>query len=435
MPQTERYGVLRLSLRDTVLVMVRVIKVAFASLALFAIIATPASGLSRTAVEFIDTSPSNPAPPNTLDSEFNTAEQTARSSSYFETLVGSRAGPGAGARTGLLAASRKARVKKVVAPNTLIRAGDSRAECAELNLQGTGLAAIETAVTSWDALTNSTTNCLLAYLNGAPDWHGWTDAWVTAPQYGYTQWVAQSPTTRQLILQVDLIPTSLQNTNDPLSWEQTCDAGKFNSYATTLGRHLVAAGLGNSVIRLGAEANANWESDFIGNTVREQKAWAKCFDNEVTGLRAASGSHFLIDWNPNACVENIPYNNWYPGNAYVNIMGLDLYDQSCTQWGPAISFTDLSNEPVSLTHFIAYANSRKKPMSIPEWGLVTSDSADDPNYIAGVGATVGANDFAFEAYFDTGAQGTIELSSNTPQSLAAFQEWFGPGTIAASGSR
>jgi hypothetical protein len=404
----------------------RVIKVAFASWALLALIAIPALGLSRTAVEFVDTSSSITAPLNTLDSEFKTAGQTARSSANFETLTG------AGAGTGLLAASTKSR-GKAVESNTLIKAGDSRAECVELDLQGTGLAAIETAVTSWDTLTDSTANCLLAYLNGAPNWYGWTDAWVTAPQYGYTQWVAQSPTTRQLILQVDLIPTSLQDTNDPLSWEQSCDAGHFNSYATTLGRHLVAAGLGNSVVRLGAEANADWETDFIGNTVREEKAWAKCFDNEVTGLRAASGSHFLIDWNPNACVESIPYDDWYPGNAYVNIMGLDLYDESCTQWGTAISYTDLSNEPVSLTHFIAYANARKKPMSIPEWGLVASDSADDPNYIAGVGATVDKNDFAFEAYFDTGAQGTIELSSNTPQSLVAFQEWFGPGTVAASG--
>ena len=63
-----------------------------------------------------------------------------------------------------------------------------------------------------------------------------------------------------------------------------------------------------------------------------------------------------------------------------------------------------------------------------------SDSADDPAYIAGVGATVDQNDFAFETYFNAGAQDTIELSLNTPESLAAFQQWFGSGTIVVPGS-
>jgi hypothetical protein len=255
-------------------------------------------------------------------------------------------------------------------------------------------------------------------------WQEWDAPWITDPQYGYTQWVAQSPTTRQVVLQVDLIPTSLQDTNDPLPWERSCANGGFNSYATTLGDNLVAAGLEHTVIRLGAEANGVWETDFVGSTAQEQHLWAKCFDNEVTGLRA-SGGKFIIDWNPNACDQDIPYVNYYPGNAYVNILGLDMYDDSCTQYGTTISFSDLANEPVSLTHFIAFANGKGKAMSFPEWGLESSDSRDDPNYISGIGATVCDNDFAFEAYFDAGAPGTLELNSSAPESLAAFQEWFG----------
>lgn len=383
--------------------MTRLTKIASGSLALLVFIAIPAFGLAHPDVRSARNRPSKTDPSITTAFGVRTA-----------------------AASGQLAAQIRTRAKSD-APNTLIKAGDSRAECAELDFQDTGLAAIETAVASWDALTDSTASCLLAYLNGAPDWQGWTHPWVTGPQYGYRQWVAQSPTTRQLVLQVDLIPASLQDNNDPLSWERSCDAGHFDSYAKALGHHLIAAGLGHSVIRLGAEANANWETDFIGSTTQDQRAWAKCFDNEVTGFRAARGSHFLIDWNPNACVENIPYDNWYPGNAYVDILGLDFYDDSCTQYGTPISFADLSNEPVSLTHFMAYANAHNKPMSLPEWGLIASNSADDPNYIAGVGAIVDKNNFAFEAYFDAGATGTIELSPSTPGSLAAFQQWFGSG--------
>ena len=35
--------------------------------------------------------------------------------------------------------------------------------------------------------------------------------------------------------------------------------------------------------------NGDWEPDFIGPGVSEQKLWAKCFDNEVTSLRQAKG--------------------------------------------------------------------------------------------------------------------------------------------------
>jgi hypothetical protein len=310
-----------------------------------------------------------------------------------------------------------------LAPSTLI-GGDSKSECAELPFQDTGLSAIKSAVSNWDSLTHSTATCLLAYNNGVPNWREWDVPWITDPRYGYTQWVAHSPTTRQVVLQVDLIPTSLQNKNDPLPWERSCANGRFNSYATTLGDNLVAAGLEHTVIRLGAEANGAWETDFVGSTAQEQHLWAKCFDNEVMGLRA-SGGKFLIDWNPNACLQDIPFANYYPGNAYVNILGLDIYDESCTHYGAAISFANLSNEPVSLTQFVAFANSKGKAMSFPEWGMESSHSKDDPNFVSGIGSTVCHNDFAFEAYFDAGARGTVELNSGAPESLAAFQEWFG----------
>jgi hypothetical protein len=304
----------------------------------------------------------------------------------------------------------------------LITAGPSRSECAELHGNDLGLGAIQSAVTSWDATTNSTASCLLAYLNGEPSWSQWEDPWVTAPQYGYTQWVAESPQSRQLVLQVDLIPDSLENTNNPLSWEQSCAAGDFNSYATTMGNNLVAAGLQNSVIRLGPEMNGTWEADYMGSTAQEQSLWATCFDNEVTGLRQAAGANFLIDWNPNAC--NIPFSTIYPGNAYVDIIGLDAYDASCVS-SSNVTFSQLANEPDGLASVEAFAVSQGKPMSLPEWGLYASPAGDDPGYINGIGSMVANGDFSFEAFFDAGAQNTLELGTGTPLSTAAFQQWFG----------
>ncbi len=272
--------------------------------------------------------------------------------------------------------------------------------------------------------------CLSAYLNGAPTWSAWEHPWVTSAQYGFTSWVAQEPQIRQVVLQVDLIPTNLENVDNPSKWEMSCARGDFDSHATEFGQNLVAAGLENSVLRLGPEMNGIWEDDFVGTTIREQRLWATCFANEVTGLRHAVGEHFLIDWNPNACKESIPYARYYPGNSYVDIIGLDLFDVGCETPRTPLSFTQLSDEPAGLAHFEAFGASKGKPMSFPEWALSSIPSGDDPAFISGMGSTFDSKNFAFETYFDGGGRNikALPLGPQTPRSLVAFQEWFGGGS-------
>jgi hypothetical protein len=228
-----------------------------------------------------------------------------------------------------------------------------------------------------------------------------------------------------LVIEVDLIPQSLQGGSSPLGWETSCAAGDFNTYAAALGTNLVRAGLENSVIRLGSEANGTWEGDFVGNTVQEQNLWASCFDNEVTSIRQATGEHFLIDWNPNSCTENIPYANYYPGNAYVDIMGLDFYDVDCDAPTTAVSFAQLSGVAAGLTTFESFAASKGKAMSFPEWGLSTTPAGDDPAFITAMGNTVDSGNFAFQEYFDTGSGSSEPIDTgSTPQSAAAYGKVF-----------
>lgn len=299
-------------------------------------------------------------------------------------------------------------------------------QCVDPDFPDTGLAAIKTAVANFNTVTNSSVTCLSAYLTTEPNWTQWEHPWITASQYGYTTWVAQKPHIRQLVLQVDLIPNNLKNVRNPLSWEKSCAAGGFNSYATELGNNLVAAGLQNSVLRVGAEMNGIWEADFIGYTSQEQNLWKECFANEVTALRQSTGEHFLIDWNANACVENIPFSNYYPGNAYVDIVGLDFFDVSCVQPKTRLSFKKLANERLGLANFEKFAAARGKPMSFPEWGLKAFPSGDDPGYIAGIGATFTRRNFAFETYFnvDVKIRPYLALGPTSPLSMAAFRKWF-----------
>jgi hypothetical protein len=308
----------------------------------------------------------------------------------------------------------------------LISAGPSRKLCVyPLSTN----ADLQPGLSNAEAAVGVPVSCVSAYVNGAASWSQWENPWVSEPQKGYTAWVAADPKGRQLILQVDLIPQNLANQYDPTGWEQACASGQFDSHAERLGKNLVRAGLEYSVIRLGAEMNGPWETDFVGTTTYEQNLWAKCFANEVTAMRQVAGAHFLFVWNPNACTENIPYSNFYPGNAYVDIVGLDLYDQTCTGAGTASPpWNQLVHEPAGLVSFEAFAKAHDKPMSFPEWGLVQGPNGDDPAYINGIGSTFTKGDFAFESYFDAGDSGTLQLGAGTPRSLVAFQKWFGKTT-------
>ena len=337
------------------------------------------------------------------------------------------ASPKASPTTTTTVAASPTTTTSVPAPGDLITTGASRRECLDPNFSDTGLAAIKIAVAQFDRVTKTTVTCLSAYLNAEPNWSQWEHPWITSAQYGYTDWVKAKPLIRQLVLEVDLIPTPLVDVEDPLSWEESCAQGDFNSYATVLGKSLVAAGLGNSVLRLGPEMNGIWEEDYVGPTVEEQHLWAACFANEVKALREAPREKFLIDWDANACVGDIPFANFYPGNAYVDILGLDIYDVSCLTPFVRQTFKQLSNVRDGITTFENFAAARGKPMSFPEWGLKKYPNGDDPAYIAGMGAIFDRRDVAFETYFnvDVKIRPYLPLGRQTPLALAAFKKWFG----------
>jgi hypothetical protein len=304
----------------------------------------------------------------------------------------------------------------------LITAGGSRDEC--LVVDGSGLPAVQAAVNSFESLTSTHVTCLGAYNNGASTWAEWDDPWVAGTGSAYTGWVAENPSVNQVVLEQDLIPSGLADPSNPLSWEQSCAAGDYDSYATLFGQNLVAAGLQNTVIRLGIEMNGPWENDFMGTTTQEQGLWATCFANEVTAIRQASGEHFLIDWNPNACYENVPFANYYPGNAYVDILGLDQYDVDCDAPTTAVSFATLAAEPGGLDSFEAFAAAQGKAMSFPEWGLDSSPAGDDPSYMDHMGSTIESGNFAFQEYFEVVDEGTSMLGTSTPLSVAEYTKWF-----------
>lgn len=319
-------------------------------------------------------------------------------------------------------------------PGGTITAGDSKANCVSLNFPGGVFS--QSMVDAVTSSTGITYNCLNVFDNPMPTWADWEDPWMfRISSDGWDAWLAAN-SQHQVIMGEDLIPQSVSNTSDPLSWEQSCASGDYDQYATALAKNLVSYGAGNIVIRLGPEANGNWEADYVGSTTQEMSDWAQCYANEVTAMRAVPGANFLFVWNPNVCTTDLPLSAWYPGNSYVDIIGVDAYDVDCSTlktvsqegWTAysTDSATNTPNDPSfpSLDNIEAFAAANGKPLSFPEWGIDTG-MPDDPTYVTDMAQMFSQDDFSFESYFDMNDDGIAPLGSSIPNATAAYVQGFG----------
>jgi hypothetical protein len=315
-----------------------------------------------------------------------------------------------------------------VGTSGVITTNDSKTACIFIDAVNGVLTTAE--LTAVENTTGVDYDCIEIFSDADPTWSDWVNPWPTATVWdGWDAWLAADPS-HQLVLGQQLIPDSECTSvcADPLVWESACASGAFNGYATQLAENLVDEGAGNTVIRLGKEFNGSWENDYFGNTTAEYQAWGECFAQEVTAMRAVSGAHFLFDWNPNTCIQDFPLAAAYPGNAYVDIIGADFYDADCTTDKTAAQegWTNLFTIPsvqTSLSDIAAFAKAQGKPLSIPEWGEITT--TDDTAYMNGVIGVVENDDVAYQSYFDCNCDGITPLGSTIPASTAAYQQAFG----------
>ena len=305
-------------------------------------------------------------------------------------------------------------------PAALIQAGDSKTRC--LNVApGASLRQAEQDI-------GMTFNCLETFTNQDLVWSNWESPWVTENGYGYNTWLAADPANRQIIMTLTLVPKNVAK--DP-TWAAQCAAGGYNSYARQLASNLVHTGFGYSVIRLGAEMNGTWNAGSLGTTVTQWHQWGQCFAQEVQAMRGVPGGHFLFDWNINANYRNIPLADFYPGNSYVDMIGIDAYDAAGTPGaslppvGSPARWAALTSEPDGLNAVAKFAAEHGKPLSIPEWGTV-SWQGDDASYVTNMGAFIANHNVAFQSWFDDGNDEVFVLNRNqAPRSLAAYIKAFG----------
>lgn len=208
--------------------------------------------------------------------------------------------------------------------------------------------------------------------------------------------------------------------------------GAYNSHWTYLAKKLVAGGCGDAIIRPGHEMNGAWYPWKV-NSATAATNFKNYWIQIVNTMRAVSPNFKFC-----FCVSNgnpSGYNQYlaaaYPGDDYVDYIGVDVYDcysNSLTP-GDRWSFYTSSQYAWGLDTWVNYF-STTKPLAIPEWGLwITGDNGgngDNDYFISQMykWITNPAKRVAFHMYFDN--VNVNKISNNQfPSSATMFRDTFG----------
>ena len=227
----------------------------------------------------------------------------------------------------------------------------------------------------------------------------------------------------RLVLGVPMIPTRDGRAVGTLAEGAT---GSYDRNFATLAKNLVSIGYGDAVLRLGWEFNGPWYPWAVTSSA-DAVNFAAFFRNVVTSMRAVAGSAFAFVWNTTAGPEPEAPQNAYPGDAYVDYVGMDLYDEV---WGipldPALAWARYVTEPNGLQWLASFAALHRKLIVIPEWGLIVRSAGhglgDDPLFVANMAQWTSTHDVAFTSYFDVDASDILDGAF--PLSWTVFKRSF-----------
>lgn len=240
-------------------------------------------------------------------------------------------------------------------------------------------------------------------------------------------------------------------------------AGTNDAHWRALGASLVTAGLGNAVLRIGREFNGSWYNWKV--VEGGQTNYIAGYSHIVSVLRGVAGSSFRFNWNPYLGVGNLTAHgaeSCYPGDAYVDEIGIDIYDYNAGSAYPT-STTAISSETAadaittvmqqkvfdimltewdSLRGWYGLARTHNKPLTFPEWGLrlwrdanIYTAGGDNAVLVAGMGKFIQglSTPGSWAAMWEDPALGGMGVSDPdtgvnrqvaTPMARAEFFKWF-----------
>lgn len=234
------------------------------------------------------------------------------------------------------------------------------------------------------------------------DWQArrtWDD--ITSPDWLYSTW-AGTPQTK--VFGVAMLPG-----RDEDATLATCAAGEHDAQWAEFGATLASYGLADEVVvRLGWEFNGDWYKWSASDPAAFAECWRHIHDAAETTAPELRWSWDVFR-GPGKSVRDAA--DAWPGDAYVDIVGIDDYDG----W-PAVTDEDSWQQhysgPFGLRHWADFAAAHGKAVAVPEWGVHPGtaweghNGGDNEYYVekmAGFFGEVRGN-LAYEAYFNQSSE-------------------------------
>lgn len=244
---------------------------------------------------------------------------------------------------------------------------------------------------------------------------------IDDPSWWLGRW---SGSGRQVVYSAPMLPSS--------SYTLAAGAqGAYNDHWKKFAQTFVAKGDSDAVIRIGWEFNGRYYPWKAGGN---EDAFAAYWRQIVTTMRSVSGAQFRFDWAPMMGATGADVERAYPGDAYVDVIGLDAYDQSAARpdLDPAALWNNTVTRKYGLQWHRNFAAAHNKPVSFPEWGLsihptkTTPTNEDNDHYIRSMRDWFGNSRLAYAMYFERDASDWHHklTTGRFPKGAAAFKSAF-----------
>jgi len=172
-------------------------------------------------------------------------------------------------------------------------------------------------------------------------------------------------------------------------------------------------------VRTGEEFNGGW---FEWAAEGKEQDFIDTYRNFVDSFRSVS-DRFVFEWNVNIG-QNMDPATAYPGDDYVDIIGMDFYWD--TRWDPSDpqqAWDHMVSREYGLQWLEDFAAAHGKPTAYSEWG-VKSDDAEE--YMQSAAEWFESHNVLYQAYWNSDSAYEGKLSDGSyPITGDAYREFFG----------
>ena len=172
-------------------------------------------------------------------------------------------------------------------------------------------------------------------------------------------------------------------------------SGAYDDDYRTVAKTLIAAGYSDAVLRLGHEFDGTW----VQWSARDNEQGYIAAFRHVRDVFEQESSKFRYEWTGMNAPWRFHARGAYPGDAYIDIIGLDIYYRSQGEIPDKV----WNRYEATLTAHRDFAIERGKPVSYPEWGRGYDDTDRFVDLMHGWFSDLpdsGPGSLAYQSYFN-----------------------------------